>query len=180
MLKRSPQHARCRGISLIEVMVALIIFSVGLLALAGLQSSSLIDNQVSYLRSQAVLLAGDMADRMRANPQGVRNGAYDSGTPFGGTVNNDCITATGCDPADMAAHDRATWAQALTQLPQGQGLVCVDSTPERPSGPPPFPTPTAPACDGAAVSGMTMRTIKVFWQRNGIQFFFTTQVRINR
>ncbi len=172
MLIRKNYRGRARGISLIEVMVALIIFSVGLLALAGLQSSSLIENQVSYLRSQAVMRAGDMADRMRANPQGVDNGAYDSTTPVGGTPDPDCFGPAGCTPAQMAAHDRAAWAQALTQLPQGQGIICTDSTPD--DG-----TPGTPQCDGAAVSGMDMYSVKVFWQRNGDQRF-ATQVRINR
>lgn len=174
MLTPGPHRSGQRGISLIEVMVALIIFSVGLLALAGLQSSSLIENQVSYLRSQAVMLAGDMADRMRANPQAVENGDYNNATAVaGGSPVGACFTAAGCTPANMADHDRAVWGDALdTVLPRGQGVVCVDSTPQ--DG-----TAAAPACDGGTVGGMSMQVIKVFWERNGEQRF-TTQVRLNR
>ena len=55
------------GFTLIEVLVALIIVSIGLLGLAGLQATSVRFNQQAYLRSQAVQQAYDMADRIRAN-----------------------------------------------------------------------------------------------------------------
>jgi len=58
---------RQRGMTLIEVLVTLILISVGLLGVAALQLTSLRSNQDAYVRSQASALAGDILDRMRAN-----------------------------------------------------------------------------------------------------------------
>ena len=55
------------GFTLIEVLIAMIILAVGLLGLAGLQATSLRNNQSAYNRSVATQLAYDIADRMRAN-----------------------------------------------------------------------------------------------------------------
>ena len=66
---------RISGFTLLEVLVALVILSIGLLGLAGLQAASLRYNHSSYLRSQATLIAYDIVDRMRANRQEALNGA---------------------------------------------------------------------------------------------------------
>ena len=59
--------ARQRGVTLVEVLVTLIVISVGLLGVAALQAISIRDNYSAYLRSQATALADDMIDRIRAN-----------------------------------------------------------------------------------------------------------------
>ena len=56
-----------RGTTLIEVLIALIVLSIGLLGLALLQVTSVQSNHSAYYRSQATVLAHDLADRMRAN-----------------------------------------------------------------------------------------------------------------
>ena len=176
-LRTHPLPRRTRGFTLIEVMIALLVFGVGLFALAGLQSQSLMANERSYLRSQAVIYAQEMGDRMRANPRAVRNGAYNSGNPGAtagavGTLNGACNSAAGCDKADMATNDLAEWSNSVQQLPAGAGVVCVDSTPDDGN-------PGNPLCDGVDLGGggPQMHAIKVFWQRNGNQRRFTTQVR---
>jgi type IV pilus assembly protein PilV len=55
------------GFTLIEVMVSMVIMSVGLLGIFAMQSRALMDNQDAYLRTQAIALAYDMGDRIRAN-----------------------------------------------------------------------------------------------------------------
>ncbi|EQD44142.1 type IV pilus modification protein PilV, partial [mine drainage metagenome] len=70
-------RARC-GFSLVEVLVAVLIFSLGLLGLAGLLVVSTQSSHASYLRTQVGFMAEQMANRMRANPQGVWAGSYDS------------------------------------------------------------------------------------------------------
>ena len=57
-----------KGFSLIEVLIALIIMSVGMLGIAGLYVQSMQAGRTSMLRHHAVTLAGDIADRIRANP----------------------------------------------------------------------------------------------------------------
>lgn len=143
----STLQCQQRGFGLVEVLVALLVLSIGLLGLAGLQAVSLRSNHGSFIRGQAVILANDIADRMRANRLGVTDvngndvGAYDSADVAGNfqaAADNSCsqVGATApsvCSIAQMAAHDAFEWNQTLTQrLPGGTGTVCIDSTPNDP------------------------------------------------
>ncbi|WP_395682627.1 type IV pilus modification protein PilV [Dokdonella sp.] len=97
-----------RGFTLLEVLIALLIFSLGMLGLAGLMVVSVKTNQSAYLRTQASFLAQSMADRMRANIGQINNynGDYDASTAG-------APTCTSCDPAGMRARDTAVWSQQL-------------------------------------------------------------------
>ena len=114
-----------RGFSLLEVMIALVIFSIGLIGLAGLQSASLSYNQSAYLRSQATYLAYNILDKMRANPQAAINGNYDLATYSYAGVNNACYynTAGTCNALQLAQTDIYEWKQAMDILPGGKGMV---------------------------------------------------------
>lgn len=68
MKQRKTRLQNQRGASLIEVMVAVTILSIGLLGLAMLQVKSLRLNTDAYLRSQATLIAHEFIEEMRANP----------------------------------------------------------------------------------------------------------------
>ena len=145
------------GTSLIEVLVSLLILSVGLLGMVGLQTVSLRNTQTAYLRTQATILSSDIIERMRANAQGVSAGSYNGAT---GTLSSACLTATGCSAAALALHDVAEWRAALGDgLPAGSGLVCLDATPD--DG-----TVATPACDGAGDN----YAVKVWWDgdRDGV------------
>ncbi len=110
-----------KGFALFEVLIAVVVLSVGLLGLAGLQVTGQRNNHSAYLRSQSVFLAYDMVDRMRANMQGVTAGAYNniSGIP----ADPGCISA-GCNSVQMAQYDAYQWNTLLAQqLPSGQGTV---------------------------------------------------------
>ena len=110
---------RTRGFTLIEVLIALIIMSVGMLGLAGLYVHSMQAGRTSLLRHQAVTLAGDVADRIRANPRAVA--AY-----VAAGANNNCVDGgIDCTPAEMAANDVLLWnQQAAATLPNGAvGIV---------------------------------------------------------
>ena len=103
------------GFTLIEVLVALIVVSIGLLGLAGLQATSVRFNQQAYLRSQAVQQAYDMADRIRANARGMWDGDYDD---IDGTESDPACIDTDCSPADLATTDAVAWnAQNVSVLP---------------------------------------------------------------
>ncbi len=153
-----------KGVTLVEVLVAVLVLSIGLLGLAQLQMTSLRQSQSALLRSQATLLAYDITDRMRANPGGVTAGYYNQPTVSGGAADNDCgfVDATGtsvnsnpstCTPQQLAQNDLLEWRNTLGRtLPTGQGTVCLDSTPE--DG-----TPSAPACDNLG----TVYVVKVWW-----------------
>ena len=96
-------NTKLSGFTLLEVMIALIIFSIGLLGLAGLQAAGIRSNQISYSRTIATQLVYDMADRIRNNP-GID---YSSTTPGG-----DCISAP-CSSTAMADFDRLEWNTAI-------------------------------------------------------------------
>lgn len=125
---RATVQPKVKGFTLLEVLVALLVLSIGLLGLAGLQVTGLRDNHSAYLRSQAVLLAQDMADRMRQNRTGVNANNYMIITlPVTGVIPN-CIS-TVCTAAQIATADANDWALLLTsELPLGIGsVVCTDS-----------------------------------------------------
>jgi len=103
------------GFTLIEVLIAMLVLAVGLLGLAGLQATSLKNNQSAYNRSQATQLAYDLADRMRANVAGKTT--YTTGTA---TATSACLTTTGCTKEAMAENDLKEWNDAISAtLPSG-------------------------------------------------------------
>lgn len=109
---------------MIEVLVAIVVLSIGLLGLAGLQATGLRNNQSAYLRTIATQQAYDMADRIRANPNGVLAGQYDSiSTAIPSTPPTDCVT-NNCTTSDMAAYDAYAWKTATANLlPSGKSAV---------------------------------------------------------
>ena len=109
-----------------EVLIAVLILSIGLLGLASLQANGLRSNFSSYARSQAVILANDMADRMRANLTEAVAGTYNVNATVAGAP--DCAAAA-CNTADMANYDIATWYTSLQNtLPQGTGTIVGNGT----------------------------------------------------
>lgn len=111
-----------KGYTLLEVLVAFFLLSVGMLGLAILQGVGLQGNNKSYLRSIAMVQAYDITDRMRANYPGVLMGSYDS-LPVATTVDTSCLS-TGCTPAQMAAIDGKQWTDEIAlRLPSGTGVV---------------------------------------------------------
>ena len=113
-----------RGFTLIEVLIATLVLAVGLLGLAGLQAASLRNNQSAYYRSQATQLAYDLADKMRANVAGAAT--YIAITPNAATAKANCLTTTGCTPADMAENDLFEWNNAINNnLPSGTVTVTI-------------------------------------------------------
>ena len=108
-----------KGFTLIEVLIAMVVLAVGLLGLAGLQASSLSNNQSAYNRSQATQLAYDLADRMRANTSTAALTRYTGAIPTAGIAT--CLTTTGCTSTQMAENDLFEWNSAVTTtLPNGR------------------------------------------------------------
>ncbi len=101
-----------RGFSLLEVLVTMVVVSIGLLGLAGLTAASLKNNQSAYQRSIASWQAYDILDRMRANRTQAQNGVYtiDIGTNSAGS--------------GVAKTDLENWKQLLAaSMPEGDGSV---------------------------------------------------------
>ena len=93
---------KLHGSALIEVLIALLVLSFGMMGMAGVQSVSLRGNQAAYFRTQATSLSMDIAERMRANLTGVGAEAYNN---VAGAATASCFTIVGCTSAEMAAQD---------------------------------------------------------------------------
>jgi type IV pilus assembly protein PilV len=135
------------GFSLIEMMVALLVLSVGMLGVASLFATSLNSGSSAIARMQAVSLANDLADRIRANP--TAGAAYQ-----GAAANKNCvggaIGAVTCIPADMAANDLYVWNQQIAAAwPGGSATGTVLVT-----GP-------------DAITNLFTYTITVTWKESG-------------
>jgi type IV pilus assembly protein PilV len=111
-----------QGFTLLEVLIALLVLSIGLLGLAALQTTGLRSNEMASMRTTSTMLAYDISDRIRANPQGVTDGDYVIGTgPITGTP-IDC-TSTDCTTAQLALFDLNQWKNAVATLPGGLGDI---------------------------------------------------------
>ena len=131
-VRRAPSAARVRtlGFSLVEVLVAMFVVAMGILALAGLLQAATRYSKMSELRSAATLLANDIADRMRANPVGGELGGqgYDLTAPAFPSplapAHAACTSEAPCGPADLAHVDLADWtARVRATLPKGSAWI---------------------------------------------------------
>ena len=113
------------GFTLLEVMIAMVIFAVGMLGLAGIQSISLQNEHASYSRSQAILLAYEMADKLKANPGGSINYVVDANTTtIAGYSDSTMCTANNCTITNIVDYDIGLWKEAVsTLLPGGQASI---------------------------------------------------------
>jgi len=118
---------RQRGFSMIEVLVTMIVLSIGLLGLAGLQLNAMRSNHSAYLRSQASTITSDIIDRMLVNRATARAGSYDTGLGVPVAVlpsNCDGDAADNCSVTEMATLDIDQWKSSLSNLlPSGDGTI---------------------------------------------------------
>lgn len=114
------------GFTLLEVLIALLVLSIGLLGLAALQTFSLRLNHQAYERTQATLLMDEIVDRIRANPEGKNAGAFDNvGTGWSGSYPN-CATTNCTTGSALANYDIAMWRSAIAApgvLASGVGTI---------------------------------------------------------
>ncbi len=120
-----PIEITCqKGFSLIEVLTALILLAIGLLGHMALQMTSLSSNQSSHYRSQAAILANDIADRMRLNPTAVAAGSYNDVDTSASPYEEPSCNSSGCGAADLAALDLYQWQSGLSaSISTGLGTV---------------------------------------------------------
>ncbi|MDY0331220.1 MAG: type IV pilus modification protein PilV [Thiomonas sp.] len=130
-----PRLKKQGGFSLIEALVALVVISIGLLGIAGMQALGVMQSNQSRLRGLAAFQAASMVSLMRANPaywQAAGNFSIDPGNPTELTVDaqgsltgltaGDCEANT-CSPAQMAGWQMQQWGRSLSVLPGGHGTV---------------------------------------------------------
>ncbi|MET3654817.1 type IV pilus modification protein PilV [Dyella japonica] len=119
-----------QGFGLIEVLVAVLVLSIGMLGVAGTLLAVSRSASSSYARQQAITRAYDIVDRMRANAATANNPTSSNPyiaalTPPSGAPSPDC-TASACTAQQMAAFDLWQWKTSLqTSLPSGLGSVAI-------------------------------------------------------
>lgn len=164
-----------RGVSLIEVLVAMVVVAIGMLGVSGMFLLSTRGAADAASRSIAAQAAYEMADKIRSNRQGLATylaPAWGVATaiPTGAPPVVDCFTVI-CTRPQQALFDMVVWARSLTnsslvgmpqaraaRLPQAQAVVCQDLTPD--DG-----TPAAPACSSAATDPLV---IKIWWSERAM------------
>jgi type IV pilus assembly protein PilV len=150
-----PASRRARGFSLMEVMVALVVSTVGLLGLAKMEALALSSTSVAGSRSLAAIEAASLAAAMHANPGYWAAGVapptitISAGTPYP-APGTPClnIAPPSCSPPNMMAWDLNAWSTSLNQVLPGS-LATITCSP------------------GAAGSPVTC-TIQLQWTENGV------------
>lgn len=131
--RRITPYRRIAGVSLIEVLVSIVIASIGLLALAGVNATSVRYTKLSQYRGTATLLANDIGERMRANRAGLpsysleTSFASQAALPGAAAVLCNDYTVT-CTAAQVADYDMQTWRVLVrNQLPEGSIYIKYQS-----------------------------------------------------
>ena len=142
---------RARGLTLIEVLITLFIFSIGLLTVAGMQVIAKKANFEAVQRTTATFVAYDILERMRANSD--RLAQYLTSGVGGGTLSapaTDCGAAN-CSTTALAIYDLYEWEQA------------IDGTAER-------------SANGSAAGGLMIPTACVTGPASGSAGVYTVAV----
>ncbi len=129
------QFPNQKGLSLMESMIALVVLSVGLLGIAGMQLSALKASNSANYRAIASIKASELADRMRANLGGVYEGNYLTNATWDCSAPpTSCMgvsSSFSCTTAQMAAFDlyQASCVNGITDLlPNGTlSITCTDA-----------------------------------------------------
>jgi type IV pilus assembly protein PilV len=163
MGRHARRHASaCRGFSLVEVLVALLVLSIGLLGISKLVLFSARSNDSALLRSQATTAAYSILDAMHANRQTAINGSYNIVSANAATDPGvQCNSAAPCTNSQtLAQYDLYQWKQRLLALgPSGNGSIA-----------------TAPITDPVSGTISTTATVTVTWDDTVAQQTFGAAV----
>jgi len=134
---------------MLELLIAVMILSVGLLGLAGLQATGLKVNGSSLMRSEAVMMSYSMLDMIRANPTGSYTTAFAANPPSAATCEG---SGANCNVSAIAEYDLAMWKCGLGNY--NDETVC-DTTLEVEG--------SLPSGDGAITKNGDVYTVSVRW-----------------
>ncbi len=120
---KTPARTGLIGFTLIEVMVSMLLVAIGLLCMMSFQLQGLRNNLHTEAFTQAMVLAQDMAERMRSNRGGWEDGGYDNITAN--------VSASGClsdcEFKQIAKTDAVEWIQSISDVLPGKGDALTDS-----------------------------------------------------
>lgn len=163
-----PTH---QGFSLLEVLVAIVIFSLGLLGMVGMHAFALQANREARLQSQAVGLARELAEMMRSNnlvATSTGSNPYlfvSTADNLTASPSNLCLTPSqsgaGCSNTAAVGNSHMTdWlARVQDTLPEARVAVCRDSAPYDSTGRPVW------SCSNSG----DVLMIKLGWIQNSIE-----------
>lgn len=129
---RERARARAAGFTLVEVLVAVLVISIGMLGVAKLVLAAVTANDSAYFRTQAADLAYSILDAMRANrAYATTTSGYQLSFTQSPNMTVQCdALGSDCTPAEMAQYDLYRWRKQLANsLPQGNGQVIVTLAP---------------------------------------------------
>jgi type IV pilus assembly protein PilV len=133
-MKSNQRHGiiqRQQGIGLIEVLVALLLLAIGVVGFAGLQVRAIAATSEAFQRSQAMILARDMGERIRVNSIQSARTIYLTESSWTGTSYSGTCISLACTPDNLARYDIAQIKLlAATIGPNGQARmqVCPSNT----------------------------------------------------
>jgi len=116
-----------RGVGMVEVLVAVVIVSIGFLAAASMQVQGMRFSQGAYFQSQAYFMASDIIDRMRNNTRAVTENLYDNKETAADLADPGCNTGS-CTYAQMVRQDLFEWSAALHSKATGFTPLLPSST----------------------------------------------------
>jgi len=96
------------GVGLLEILITIVLLSIGFLAAATMQVQGLRFSQSAYYQSQAYFLANDMINRMRTNTEGVKSGQYNGIETSASATDPGCADKA-CSAAEIAQQDLYEW-----------------------------------------------------------------------
>ena len=132
-----PRHQAAAGFSLLEVMVTLVIISIGLLGIAAMQALAISNTHIANSESLMAMEAQSMASAMQANPAYWKAGLFPAAAfsvngynLSSATLNGQSATVCGstgntaCTPVQMAGYDLKNWGANLqSQIPGAVGVI---------------------------------------------------------
>jgi type IV pilus assembly protein PilV len=122
---KSPAARAQAGFTLLEVLITIVIVAVGLLGTAALQAYAIKVSQGGQFRTQAVLLATDLLERLEANNAAAATGSYVADLPRT-TAASDCSAAS-CTASEMAAYDLSRFQERMqAALPDSSASITRD------------------------------------------------------
>lgn len=119
---KKTSHSRLsaqKGVSMIEVLIAILVSVIGLFSVMKMQLTAVSNNHSSYFRSQAAIISDGLIDQLRANPTAALAGNYDL-----------ALTATPPSSGGLEVSDLTQWrADLAAGLPSGLGsMACIQAT----------------------------------------------------
>ena len=129
-MKTMTTTARSRahhGFSMIEVLITIFVIAAALLGTAALQAYALKVSQGGQFRTQAVILAADLVERVAANTSAAAAGNYEATLPLTSSA-TDC-SASACTAQQMARYDLARFQERMqAALPDAAATVTRTGT----------------------------------------------------